>query len=212
MLWHSRRSPIKRCKRITFGVRGRLDRTQEVAGSSPASSMKDLQTRSLLFSRMTTQSAWRSARRPALRSVIRFDFSPTRPFARGPRQGRPAPDGGHVRRASRPHPSRLRRGVASLGPEPSRLRVTAAHCLRVRVPSAGVAQQRARRTRTLTLLPDWTRRAGRHPYRESVPSSARAYTETHVAVAPVNGSRFQPSNRSRSWSPASRAIKSSSGG
>ena len=43
MLRDSRRSPIKRCKRSAFGVRGRLDRTQEVAGSSPASSMKDLQ-------------------------------------------------------------------------------------------------------------------------------------------------------------------------
>ena len=43
MLRHSRRSLIKRCKRGTFDVRGRLDRTQEVAGSSPASSMKDLQ-------------------------------------------------------------------------------------------------------------------------------------------------------------------------
>jgi hypothetical protein len=38
MLRHSRGSPIKRCKRGTFGIRGRLDRTQEVAGSSPASS------------------------------------------------------------------------------------------------------------------------------------------------------------------------------
>jgi hypothetical protein len=31
--------PLKRCKRGAFGVRGRLDRTQEVAGSSPASSI-----------------------------------------------------------------------------------------------------------------------------------------------------------------------------
>jgi hypothetical protein len=40
---------MKRCKRTTFDVRGRLDRTQEVAGSSPASSMKDLQKRVLRF-------------------------------------------------------------------------------------------------------------------------------------------------------------------
>ena len=42
MLRHSRRSAIKRCKSGTFGVIGRLDRTQEVVGSSPTSSMKDL--------------------------------------------------------------------------------------------------------------------------------------------------------------------------
>jgi hypothetical protein len=43
MLRQSRRSATKRRKRGTFRVRGQLDRTQEVAGSSPASSMKDLQ-------------------------------------------------------------------------------------------------------------------------------------------------------------------------
>jgi hypothetical protein len=39
MLRHSRSSAIKRRKRVIFGVSGRLDRTQEVAGSSPASSI-----------------------------------------------------------------------------------------------------------------------------------------------------------------------------
>jgi hypothetical protein len=48
-LRHSRRSPIKRCISGTLRVGGRLDRTQEVAGSSPASSMKGLQTQVFCF-------------------------------------------------------------------------------------------------------------------------------------------------------------------
>src|SRR4029453_1539627 len=40
MLRRSRRSPMKRCKRSTFDVRGRLDRNLEVAGSDPASGIE----------------------------------------------------------------------------------------------------------------------------------------------------------------------------
>jgi hypothetical protein len=65
MLRHSRRSAIKRCKRGAFGVRGRLDRTQEVAGSSPASSIKPPQTAVL----RSAVSEWRTSRRSPLESA-----------------------------------------------------------------------------------------------------------------------------------------------
>jgi hypothetical protein len=68
------RSPIKRCKRITFGVRGRLDRTQEVAGSSPASSMKDLQTQVFCFLEGIQRAPGRSGRRADSQSASELDF------------------------------------------------------------------------------------------------------------------------------------------
>jgi hypothetical protein len=48
----------------------RLDRTQEVAGSSPASSMKDPANAGLLFRLMDTESAWKLGETLAAESPI----------------------------------------------------------------------------------------------------------------------------------------------